>query len=362
MTGQKQLSIGESFLSLFETVKSKCEDNPEQVNCCYQENTKFRDIVRELNILADCIDRHLHTHPQKYIAPVLDDFPEQWGAFKKDWQKELADAWITFVIRDLKFDMLDFGTSEEDSMQKDTAATVQDTQNSHNNIFEEPDYDDDDFNPAKHNPASILKSGLEFLFQRFRECDAEYMIEDGYERIVNEVCMSEQAFKYFEESIGLDLDNIAARWKKTPHVYFPSHISNKHGSDEKDSLYDLLSDAYRSYTFGLFRPCIVMCRAITETVLEKHYPYEYPDKDRKSLMKLILSAIDREKKEQPVSDFSRIGLLRWLERITKHTNNILHINRQGNYISDEETALSYLTALKILIETAPAKEQKKKNL
>ena len=55
------------------------------------------------------------------------------------------------------------------------------------------------------------------------------------------------AFKWFRETVGLDLAEIERRWKDFPPIIVPEHVSDRHGIKDPRSLFGYLTQIRLAY-------------------------------------------------------------------------------------------------------------------
>ncbi|HTK84967.1 MAG TPA: hypothetical protein VL625_07770, partial [Patescibacteria group bacterium] len=211
------------------------------------------------------------------------------------------------------------------------------------NLFSEPDYESDNkFDPLSHDPAQVFRNGLYKL-----ENDLSSMSDMWDESSANRISMALEGWSYIEKTIGIDIDEIARRWKKTPYFQIPKRVTDKHGN-ESGSLYDLLYSAYKAYVFGLFGPSIVMCRTVCEEVLKKHYNCSWSDEGgrQKALMTVVKEMRDSEQNFQKKKMWDQlIGMI-------KNANEIVHPGKNLRE-HDESMTLESLNIIKGLLENSP---------
>jgi hypothetical protein len=338
MAEKEKISDGVIFLRLFQELKRYCSDKPSRFRVCYQDSSKFQEIVRELECLERRIDSSQANSSRKEILHVHDDFPAAWEDYKKRWKAEV----LANNIRDNMSLLREISSDDYWEMISKMEEMVE--KQPKENLFSDPDYDSEDkFDPLTHSPAQVFLNGLCKL-----ENDLIGMADMWDESDVNRISMALEGWNYIEQTIGIDIDGISRRWKKTPYFQIPKRVSDKHGNGT-GSFYDLLYAGYKAYVFGLFAPSIVMCRAVCEEVLKKHYSFDWNNDDgkQKPLMTVVKGMRDEEK------NFQKKKFWDDLIGMVKQANAVVHIDEKKSHEHDEEITLKFLNMVKGLIESAP---------
>lgn len=345
---KEKMSEGGRFLALFGEVKKHvyCGDNPAKVSRCYKESSNFQKIVSDLYWLHR--NNHLSSSGQKIIQNVHDRFPSEWEDFEKRWLPEILDALFPVIeIGELLGELLgELSNNEDPSDRKETEESQSNFKDSE---YEHPDYKyDEEFDPRWHDPSQVLDMGISYL-----EDQISIKEEFDYE-LANQLRIALGGWNFLKETIGIDFSGIARRWRSIPPFYIPQHVSNHHGH-ETGSLYDLLQSAYMAYVYGLYDPCIVMCRAISEKILKKHYPAQWTEWSDGKEENRPLKTIVKELREGKWGDEGH--RYKKLINLIDVANSILHSeNRKRESRTDEKYALACLMLVKEFIEKAPRKE------
>ncbi len=157
------------------------------------------------------------------------------------------------------------------------------------------------------------------------------------------------AFDFYRDTIGVDMEGIARRWKQVPHIFVPRHVLDRYVRSESGSIFELLNDAVRAYVFGAPIAAMAMCRAVCEEVLKQYFGLEIP-KDRRGydppLSKIIILAEEK---------YEWVGPLEVGPKV-ENVNGILHAYDRSTKISaaNEKNILDFLTTVKTLMEKAPS--------
>lgn len=193
------------------------------------------------------------------------------------------------------------------------------------------------FIPGSGEGAEAMETMIDWLWN----------MHEGYDS-AEDLRTDLDAWDWFTETVGIDLDGIEKRWNKLPRVLIPSHVPRPEGMNARDGLVELLDDATKAYVFGLPAAAFAMCRAVCEQVL-KEFDFGDDHKEKK-LKDLVFFA---EKK------YERIKQLNLWEHI-KSANQVMH-NYPGGRLSEDqlEAVRQFLETTKALIERAPSKDDPK---
>ena len=169
----------------------------------------------------------------------------------------------------------------------------------------------------------------------FLEDDGAYLIDDAfvYLDMIAENEFSDdritakhiEAYKYFEDVIGVKVTEIFSRWKKAPHLFVPIRATSKNIGP----ITELYTQALKCYVFGLNEAAISMCRSLLEHALKHHYHVE-----EWGLRDKIKSA------KKKVIDLADVRL----EKVKKDGDEVMHRYDQGK----KHTELNVLLNLNVL--------------
>ncbi len=311
------LSKLEIFLLRFNQLKREANDSPKTLEWVAKENSKFRELVCEVHALASWIDRYLAEKESKYtVAPAV--FVQLWEEYKRDYAKvveavaeaEMAKMIEQFISR-LKQRAVDRGLDPEKAYN-DFLSKI------------EADADEgDSFDPSKDNPVSLI---MNILGSHDDLVSAGIFDDETGDKAIG-------AWKFFEQTIGVNFREIYRRWKESPELFIPSHAAQ----GNLLPLYELYNEAVRSYVFGNKVAAIAMCRALLEHVLVEYYKV-----DGKDLESVISIAEGRYK------HFKKLRL----QQKRRLANNILHNYREKPDV-DDQVVIEFLGIIKQLVQDIP---------
>ena len=141
------------------------------------------------------------------------------------------------------------------------------------------------------------------------------------------------AWRFFDEVLRVDHRAIYARWKSIPDLLIPSHILRV----DPRPVVDLYNEAVRCYVFGNKIAAFVMCRAILEHILNKHYRIEEGDLD-----KTITMAEGR---------FSQFKKMKLHEK-RKLANSIMHKYEKHSEVEDR-VVVDFLKTIQAIVKDIP---------
>lgn len=317
------------FILLFKALKKAAHDDPKRFVVFHDESQPLRRARQDFEnfmLRTDFEQRVMHGE-KKYFPQVPPTFEAEWKDYQELWSGALAHVFL----KEIGFEVGDY-----DSKVKP------------NRTLEAPDAEHDvDFNPAFHKGGDALD--MAFWPTRNYADEIGRDFEDDIHRASR---IGLQAYEYLQRTIGLQLSDVFRRWQMLPVIFMPSHVSNKHGSSEKGSLYDLLDNAIRAFVADAPAASIAMCKAALEMVLKQHYnlPYQFVDKEGqrrdKGLAELIVLADEKY-------DFVQSNKILPLKN---KADKIMHSYSRARKLpeEDEQTILQFLKTVKFLIQRAPA--------
>lgn len=329
------LSTYALFMAAFSELRQKVNNRPANIARFLKDSVGIRTLVDRLVVLTHNFDEALALSPSKYSPQVPSQFPDEYQDYKERFEGPVMDAYFDNLIGGV----LDFIAADDSgSTPSSASAPFRDT-------VSKPDpREDEDFLPHMHEPSAALGYMLDYC------ADKMFAYEDDTEDLMaNSLRLGLHAWDYLERVVGIDVANIARRWRMVPHIFVPKHVSEKHGIAERQSLYRLLDDAVRAFVFGAPTAATAMCRATCELVLKEHYGLEIVDADGNDLplMKIVFAAEKR---------YGWIQRLRLKDNV-RRANSVLHAHGRSSsdLLHDERIVVEFLTTVKALIERAPPK-------
>lgn len=280
---------------------------------------------------------------KKLHQRVPDGFEDLWKEYDEQWGPALAHLRMKNIWPE------EFGAYNPQPTQSFALGEL-------NLTKPDPEYDTS-FDPMHDDGGYAIQIGVNH-WQEFRDYRGEVEPDENGkyedEGITANTCnIAYEAYEYFTQTIGVDVEDIFRRWQALPSVFMPAKIANKYGT-EKGSLNDLLDDAIRAYICGAPAPAIAMCRAALEMILKKHYldpsEYQYLNKDKSRLLDYGLKEIIvlAEKKYDYLKE-------KKLTSLKSEADKVLHNYSKTKklYDDDQKTIFQFLLTLKFLIAKAP---------
>ncbi len=321
------LRLTEQFILLFNNLKNAAGGNPDRVRTFYKDSELIRRSLYALDNFLDKTDleRHVFRGPRKLILQVPVEFEAAWKEYDSKWrfQQVFDPSWgLEEILDPTLLPEVELQGSTEDSNT------------------EAPDPEEEDsFAPLLHDGGAAIQLGIEQL-----EIEAQNEAIDDYtERVINSCRIACEAYDYLTQTIGLNIPEIFRRWRRTPVIFMPAHVSNRYGASDRGSLLHLLDDAVSAYVFGAPAAAIAMCRAALEMILKQHYGRgQWEDAKLGELISLASRRYEfiQEKRLTP---------------LVRQANRIVHDYTKVDRLSDEDgrTILNFLKTVKFLIQRAP---------
>jgi hypothetical protein len=278
-----------------------------------QENGEFRGLVENLDMLVSRLAYAEKIGTKKTFKQVHKDFPSAWTDFKQRWTK-LPSEYLLWRIGPIDIDAL------FDTAKSNTEPTE----------FES--YESNEFDSDEESAADLVLAMVDHCRDKG---------DNGYSPPI--FARMTKAFDWFVER-GLDVASFEKRWRSTPTIAIPIHVSDKHSISGEEGLYWLLDQALRAYLFKADAAALALCRALTEEVIEKHYLGYRSD----SLSRDI---------EEATKNFPQLKKHNLGEKV-RVSNDILHeakikIVESENWNQPDNLIREWILVLKRMIETAP---------
>jgi hypothetical protein len=274
----------------------------------------LQELACDLNGCFQNITRGLARLDRKSVTPPTAAFRGAFREYREKWKgpvETVAAEWMTEQLEVLNQLIERIGPEKLEEDHPELAK----------NLLGPPDFD------------PTIESAYDLLDDIFWWAHTIMDTEEGTDT-GDSLHKAFQAWYYFQDTIGVDLQQIWHRWSKAQTVFVPPHVAAAHGPEEKGGLFDLLNEAYKAFVFGAHGAAIAMCRALTETVLVKHYGLTSSE-----LKDVIVLAEKR---------YPRLHSLK-LQDKRRLANRVLHRGEKAN----EDAVLAYLATVKELIEMAP---------
>jgi hypothetical protein len=160
------------------------------------------------------------------------------------------------------------------------------------------------------------------------------------ERYKIDVAAGAEALRRLLDDAGFDLEGALRRRALTPFILIPRHVSDRHGNDERLSLFTILQQANDAFVYGAPLAALALMRTILEIVLKNNY--EAPGETLEEMIRNVRGL---------PSDIPSSRL----DRVRRLANAILHFNKKDEQrLSQTEKEIVLLQLnLRDLIEAAP---------
>lgn len=80
-----------------------------------------------------------------------------------------------------------------------------------------------------------------------------------------------EGLEWLTDTVGLNFDEIQARFKEFPVIAVPQHVSDKYSPERPDGLFGYPTQVRLAYLIGADLTAVVLCRTITELLISEHY-------------------------------------------------------------------------------------------
>ena len=225
----------ENFLAAFAALKSQVGGKPQNVGWMTKESQHTALLAFFTYFEWRRLEVMLVTSPTKAVARVPTSLKSSYRDYKHDW----ADA-IEKAVNDLL-------EGDPDLLLKALERSEAVSSDSKNEEEHRPDFD-----PIRDDPAALIDD-MVWLSEVTADEDSE--LGDQQRKAV-------QAWDFFRETIGLDLDGVSQRWRRIEPIFMPSHVANAYGLSEPASLNHLLDQAVHAYVFGV--PAAALANLLTK--------------------------------------------------------------------------------------------------
>ncbi len=178
-------------------------------------------------------------------------------------------------------------------------------------------------------------------YARLNSAGLSESTEDA-ERYKIDVRMGAEALQELLDDAGFDLEGALRRRALIPFILIPRHVSDRHGNDERLSLFTILQQANDAFVYGAPLAALALMRTILEIVLKNHY--KAPGENLLEMLKNVQGLPS----DAPPSR---------LHRIRRLANIILHFDKKEEqqlaHMHMERELVSLQLALRALIEASP---------
>jgi len=322
MTTNATRSQSEDFVLCFKEVRRRLGEqfDDERFRERLRTDNDFATLAGKLVDLGYDCNRAISAKSSKTLEGVHPNFGSEFRRFLTGWSR-FVDVYLSWKVPQIKVELPD--SSEEILRLLDEQIPASD------NAVEYQEFD-----PEQHSASSLV----------------EELVEDASEEAASSSRTLRQleAFDWINKR-GLNLKQFEKRWHLVPWIAVPHHVSDPTALGSTNGLCWLINEAIRAFLFGADGAAIVMCRAITEELIEEHYlPASGTVVEPKKLWKNIESAEQHypQLRNHNLGDRVRIA------------NEVLHegkleISSMKRWSSTERFIREWITSLRTLVEQVP---------
>jgi hypothetical protein len=311
------------FMTLFASVRERVGGDPTRLFDLAHSDSNFREVCVRLSDTHFFLDYLNQKSRHKYIVPVNPDFVQAW----REYEARYAALINPFAAAAMGLGDLPETPSEPRNLSSYYAR------------FESADEEG-------RRLADAIRAALDLAHTELEQGD--YLTDEHALSVADGL----NAWDSLSDKIGLDFQGVFRRKRLLSIILVPRHVSDKHGSAERMSLYTYLTESQDAFVRGTPYASLIMMRAIIELVLTRHYgAAEFHLKDKIESCKLL----------PPGAGSNR------LLRIKELADSVVHPRskdrrRNGRLAADirsldtsslERELISSLEAVRILIEEAP---------
>lgn len=238
---------GVRFLAAFEALKTATNNDPVQLDACWEEDPRLQAIC---DTIAEMYRTFLNAEewaPFAFTPHVPDRATQARRDFEQRWAQSVMDVAnrdINWLLGDMLAKLVE-GEGQDDEQLPDSSDEVGDAIRSWKAESKE---EAGALDHAFHNLAEMYSTDELDCFDWANE--------------------AVQVWSRLKASCGLDVSGVLWRRRAIPHILVPSHVSKRYGAG-RASLYRRLHDASRAFVFGAPLAALAMQRAILEEVLRE---------------------------------------------------------------------------------------------
>ena len=309
----------EKFLVLFTRLKQEVNNTPQNLSWLPQQKPDLQELCYKLDAYSSSVQRKLSQQSDKtLVVPTV--FSDQWQEYLTGYHQLVAKAAVPFKQRRDK-EFMEILQQAEEKAKSDGKTTEE--------FWREFIKDvpvGSTFNPLEDDAAQWVDDIFAIIHDIV---DSDLMPEVFEDKHIG-------AFRYFYDTIGIDLRAINRRWGTTPQLFVPDKALSKNITP----LIGLYNEAVRCYIFGLNVSATAMCRALLEHILIAHYGIP-----KKGLKKVIALAEERYKRLKKLN----------LDDLREAGNRVMHEYERGEHATDP-AVVNYLLTIRFLVQNVPGKE------
>ncbi len=344
-----RLTVLENFLLRFNELKRRTRNNPERIPWLWKQNKQLRKIGKDVYNLHGDIERAL-VRSSKLIGPVPPGFVEAFTEYRERYAEKIFHE-KNSIDTDELLELIKARETQTEDDQEESEERFPKYETDEDGVVwrtnpgeSEKRYIIEEFDP-EYDANEELESIIDYARDRVRSA----MMGGGDDNpsFIIQLNKGVGAWDFYTNTIGVDLEGIARRWKQAPHFFIPQHVLDRYGRSERGSLIHLLDDAVNAYVFGVPTAAIAMCRAVLEEFMKKHLGLEL-QKNKKGYYPPLHKIISLAEKK-----FEWIGPLE-LGPKAEYANGILHAYDRSTKITaaDEKNILDFLKTVNTLMEKA----------
>lgn len=305
------------FTTAFNRVKEWTNGNPDYLPWLAENKSEIRTFAYWAGRLANEIRHEMAANAERHMV-VPPGFQKAWTDFESDYRPQI-DAVVDSHNESVVQAFYDAMRAKADATGVDEESLLQEFWKEVESNREQGD----SFDPVHDDPAGLI-SGILDVFCAYADSDPC----DENDKAVG-------AWRFFEETLGINHARIHERWKRIPHLLIPSHASRR----DTRPIVELYNEAARCYMFGNNCAAMVLCRALLEHLFKVHFQVKGED-----LSNIIALA------EQLYENFNFRKLE--LQRFRRNANELLH-RYEANGAPDDKAVEEFLATIKHLVSHIP---------
>lgn len=319
MSGGKDSAEVVKFMTLFQKLRDKIDDDPEGLAGLSATDESVKKMCNDLHGATFALTMKERHSRNVFAAPIDPSFIEAW----RDYESRFESHLVSIFLMDLG--LMDLGALAPDDLLAEKRSQF-------DIIWDNAD------DEGKEQLGGI-EAALDFAEDQATQDGRGF--PEGFPESIEDGIF---AWSRLKTATRFDLQGIFRRRELIPFVLVPRHVAAHHGS-EKLSLYTHLKQVHDAFVFGVPFAAVALMRSIMETVLCDHYGAE-----GKNLKQRIDNCPSLPRgASQPA-----------LHRLRKFANAILHFDNESIRLPEklesretEKEMVSLLLVLRELIEGAP---------
>jgi hypothetical protein len=334
------------FVALFGQLKSDINSSPKNLEWIAKERPTVAELASRVHDTAQRVARVELTLKEQVLIDAPKHFARLWAEYRRQYQipvervaekhREQWKAQITSLLKK-KLDLLMAqGKSENEAWQEILKRIGLEWEPDKEEFPEAPDID-----PTSEDLVQVIRHGLDKAWDW-----GENAHTMGYTEDFLEIRKGKLALETFERLVGVNLEEIERRWRRLPVLFWSNKEEISVTSKPIAAMRDRLQEAARAFVFGNTCACIVLCRSLTELILETFYGA--------TQMELAQKIDFAEKRYPQLRKFQLKNKKDMANKILHRFHDQIDATAAGR-ARWEELAVRYLSDVTSMIENIPSK-------